>query len=424
MNDLEGRLKEAYVAATDTVSPDNLRRLDEQFVLITWPEPRRQRPVRRWLIPLTSVAVLAIIAATALPAFLTSSGGGRATSAQGERFVGALTPDSRQFVIVNAATGMKVASVTPPTQHEIFSNAATGDGVTYVTAVTRPGVCGARLYKFSLDSAGKPGRLTPFDGGHLLQDVSQLALSADGHSFADLVYVCPAAKKANASLYFVNFKTGQKRRWTIYSFSTISELSLSRDGGLLVLGGGPINGLRSGIVLVNTSGRSGPINARSADLVTLGRIRPSPWVLGCPSDHHPERTYSLLRHHRSRSDECVRADQGRRRQHQESQARSPCDWLDRPGHRPVGSPGDRDPSGRTFLNQNIHDQSRDRADHLPEAFVLHPERRPLHLVNAAGSAGVLVIWKTNPARGTAESPGHDQPAAWWSRWSWRPLWRS
>ena len=268
MNDLEGRLKEAYVAATDTVSPDNLRRLDEQFVLITWPEPRRQRPVRRWLIPLTSVAVLAIIAATALPAFLTSSGGGRATSAQGERFVGALTPDSRQFVIVNAATGMKVASVTPPTQHEIFSNAATGDGVTYVTAVTRPGVCGARLYKFSLDSAGKPGRLTPFDGGHLLQDVSQLALSADGHSFADLVYVCPAAKKANASLYFVNFKTGQKRRWTIYSFSTISELSLSRDGGLLVLGGGPINGLRSGIVLVNTSGRSGPINARSADLVT------------------------------------------------------------------------------------------------------------------------------------------------------------
>ncbi len=268
MNDLEGRLKEAYVAATDTVSPDNLRRLDEQFVLITWPEPRRQRPVRRWLIPLTSVAVLAIIAATALPAFLTSSGGGRATSAQGERFVGALTPDSRQFVIVNAATGMKVASVTPPTQHEIFSNAATGDGVTYVTAVTRPGVCGARLYKFSLDSAGKPGRLTPFDGGHLLQDVSQLALSADGHSFADLVHVCLGREEGQCQSLLRQLQDRAEAAVDhLQLFHDQRALAIS-DGGLLVLGGGPINGLRSGIVLVNTSGRSGPIDARSADLVT------------------------------------------------------------------------------------------------------------------------------------------------------------
>ena len=123
MKQLEDRLKDAYTAATETVNPENVRQLDEQSVLITWPGvKRRPHPVRRWLVPLTPVAMLAVIAATALPAFLPSSsrGGGRAASGLGERFIGAFTPNTQTFFIINALTGVRIAAVAPPARGDII----------------------------------------------------------------------------------------------------------------------------------------------------------------------------------------------------------------------------------------------------------------------------------------------------------------
>lgn len=272
MNDIEERLKDAYFAATDTVSPGDIRQLDEQSFLITWPGTKRPRPVRRWAIPVATFAMVAVIAATALPRFLTSAGGRTGGSPSGDRFLSALTPNSRQIIVINAATGTKVASVAPPASNETFRTAATGDGITYVTAVTRPGACGARLFQFRLDSAGKPGPLTPFDGGRQLQDVSMLAMSANGHSFAYLVHTCPVEKRRNGYVYFVNFKTGLHRQWRVGTYGTINGLSLTADGSKLAVGVNLVAGLRSGILLKDTSDRSGIIDDPDRTLVTADEL--------------------------------------------------------------------------------------------------------------------------------------------------------
>ncbi|HET7018219.1 MAG TPA: hypothetical protein VFI65_30155 [Streptosporangiaceae bacterium] len=275
MNQLEDRLKDAYAAAIETVNPENIRQLDEQSVLITWPQAERPRSTRRWAMPLAAVATLAIIVAASLPTFLPSSshGGGRAPSGLGERFIGAFTPNTQTFFIINALTGVRIAAVTPPSRGEIFRTVATGNGITYVTAVSAPGACGARLYKFSLNSAGKPSKLTPFDGGRLLQDVTELALSADGHAFAYLVHTCPFAKQRNGYVYFVNFKTGLHRQWRVARYTTFSGISLTANGGQLAVGGSPIDGLRSGILLKpTTDGSRGGIDYPERALVAADKL--------------------------------------------------------------------------------------------------------------------------------------------------------
>jgi hypothetical protein len=275
VNQLEDRLTDAYAAAIETVNPEDIRQLNEQSVLIGWPQPSRPRPTRRWAIPLAAVATLAIIIAAALPAFLPSSSGGRnrASSAMGERFIGAFTPNTQTFFIINALTGVRIAAVAPPSRPAIFRTVATGNGITYVTAVSPPGACGARLYKFSLNSAGRPSKLTPFDGGRLLQDVTQLALSADGNAFAYLVHTCPFAKQRNGYVYFVNFKTGLHRQWRVPRYTTFSGISLTANGGQLAVGGSPIAGLRSGILLKPTTDPSrGGLDDPDRTLVTADEL--------------------------------------------------------------------------------------------------------------------------------------------------------
>jgi hypothetical protein len=267
MSDIEERLRDAYLTATDTVSAGSIRQLDEPSVVITWPAAKPVRSGRRWTVPLTTAAVLTVIAATTLTAFLTR-GDGTASSPPGEHFVSVLTANSRKLIILNIATGARTASVTPPGKQETFRTAATGDGVTYVAAVTRPGGCGTRLYKFRLSAAGIPSRLTRFDGGYHYENVYQMALSADGRIFSYLVHSCSSStRKLVASLDVLNAKTGQRTRWTLPGRSKISGLSLTSDGGVLALAGGPIDGVRSGIVLVNTSGASGSVRAHSRLLV-------------------------------------------------------------------------------------------------------------------------------------------------------------
>ena len=218
MNDIEERLRDAYLAATDTVSAGNIRLLDEQSVVITWPTAKPPRPARRWAIPLATVAAaLAVLAATVLPKYLTASGPSSdgvvpRLNPLGEHFVSAVTPNSRKFFIIDLATGARVGTVAPPGPDKFFKSAATGDGVTYVATVERPGGCGTWLYQFRLNSAGKPSRLTPFDGGFVREIVSRLQPSADGHTFAYLAHRCGAAV---AGLNFVDLRSGQTRQWSV-----------------------------------------------------------------------------------------------------------------------------------------------------------------------------------------------------------------
>lgn len=274
MNEVEDRLKDAYAAAADTVSSGNIRQLDEQSVVITWPASQPARRARRWAIPVTTVAAaLAVIAAIALPSYPTSGHGNRkvALNPLGERFVGALTPGSAKFVILNLSTGAKTATVTLPEPQDLFKAAATGDGVQYVVSVVKKRTCGTRLYQFRLNSAGTPSKLTPFDGGQIHQIVGQLQLSADGHTFAYLARPCGAAR---ADLNVVNLTSGQHRQWSLPRKAKVNGLSLSGNGKKLTFSAGPINGIESAVYLLDTASPAGPVGQRSRILVKGGHFGP------------------------------------------------------------------------------------------------------------------------------------------------------
>jgi len=270
VNDLEDRLKQAYTAATDTVTAQSIRRLDEQSVVITWPAAKAPRPARRWAIPLTGAAVIAVAVAAALPTFLNSAGGGNVPlSPLGERFISAFTANSRHFYILKASTGLRVAAVAVPGSQSIFEAAATGNGVTYVAAVGRPGSCDTRLYRFRLNSAGKPSQLTSFDGGFLRSRVQQLALSADGRTFAYLARRCGATRPG---LNVVNFASGQHRQWSVPGDTGLSPMSMSGDGNLLTFASGSIKDSGTAIFLLKTTSAPGPIFQRSRVLVRANRF--------------------------------------------------------------------------------------------------------------------------------------------------------
>jgi hypothetical protein len=264
VNQLQDRLKDAYAAAAGTVGPENIRQLDEQSAVITWPTAKPQRSTRRWAMPLAIAATaLAVIAATALPQYLTSRSGNVPASSLGEHFVSALAP-GKNLVILKLSTGAKTATVTPPSPLDSFKAAATGNGVRYVVAVARQGRCGTSLYQFRLNSAGKPSRLTPFDGGHVHQKVNQLQLSADGRVFGYLAHRCGTA---GADLNIVNLKSGQHRQWTVPGKASISQLSLSGDGGRLTFGASQPDGSDTAVYLLDTASAQGPVVQRSRILV-------------------------------------------------------------------------------------------------------------------------------------------------------------
>jgi hypothetical protein len=145
--------------------------------------------------------------------------------------VSGLVPNSRDLIIVNLSTGKQTATVPLPGQHETFRTAATGDGVTYVAAVTKPRACGTWLYQFKLNSAGQPDRLTPFDGGYLHQNVNQIAMSADGRTFAYLAHRCSLAQAVTqANLTVVNVKTGQRRIWSVPGQAKIGPFAVFQPG--------------------------------------------------------------------------------------------------------------------------------------------------------------------------------------------------
>jgi hypothetical protein len=275
MNDLEDRLKDAYASAASTVSPASIRQLDEQSVVITWPTAKPPRSARRWAVPLTAAAVLAVTAAAALPTILSTAGGNVALNPLGERFVGALTPDSQKFAILSSAAGVKVATVTPPGPGATFRAAATGDGVTYVVA-TANGGCQSTIYHFKLNSAGQPSRLALLGRvGYVAQNVSQLAISGDGHLVAYLASRCtPEQGQSPLDITVVNLTNGQRAHWSLPRRTAVSPLSLSGDGHWLTFGADGIDGVHSAIYLLNTASAGGPIG-RSQVLVSSAKFNPS-----------------------------------------------------------------------------------------------------------------------------------------------------
>jgi hypothetical protein len=245
VNTLEDRLRDAYLAAVQAVPPETIRGLDDQAQGITrasHPRPRRQK-----LIPLAAAAAVAAVvvgAALVVPLALSGHQRGPATSPPGRRtgrpaaaqagpyppYFLALVPNGNWLSVLSATTGTQVARVLPPPGLS-FGALATGNGRTFVAAASRPRVCATYFYQFGLTGSGAPTALTPFAVPRLNQLVSDIAISADGHSFG--YYTEPCTQPPAAYLAVTNLATGQTRRWSLPSQADVGPLSLTADGHLL-----------------------------------------------------------------------------------------------------------------------------------------------------------------------------------------------
>jgi hypothetical protein len=274
VNTIEDRLRDAYLAAADTVNPDTIGRLDEQSVTITGPRHRPPRTRNRsWMTPVLAAAALAVIAiaaTTVLPGLLR---GNVASSGIGERFLGMLNRPGSRVIILNATTGARVAAIAAPGRSTTFEAAATGNGVSYAVAVGGMPRCSFRLYQFSLNSLGKPGKLTPLVTGDVNGQIDQLALSADGSTFA--YFTSPCGSQGTSELHVINLVTRRSRQWPAPNGAAVRSLSLTSDGRLLaylystgvpgVLG---TPGTPEVAYLLRTSAGPGSLLARSRVLAT------------------------------------------------------------------------------------------------------------------------------------------------------------
>src|ERR1700722_15695616 len=263
MTDIEDRLRDAYRGATQVVRPASIRTLGEQSAAISWPaEPADRLRSRRWVAAFAAAAAVVVIAAGAaavVPHLLsrhrpsqpvTSSRGGQPgrhgqaakhNSAPvppgviASRYAVAISADGGAAITVHRVPSGQVAGrVATPGAQWIVDALATGDGATYVVAAGQSGVCGTSLFEFTLDGSGQPSKLTPFSPDHIDEQLSSIALSADGKSLAYWGQQCGSDRGSPpADLGLVNLTTQQTKLWSLPGQEDVTPLYLSADGSLL-----------------------------------------------------------------------------------------------------------------------------------------------------------------------------------------------
>lgn len=278
MNDLEYRLRDAYLGATQTVRPDAIRPLDQASATISGPAtPTSRSGHRRWMIPLSAAAAVVAIGVTVasvLPnvlAGLRAHNHGRGAAVAGSpatHFLTAISGDGAEITVHNATTGATVTTIQPPGPGLNFNTLATGNGVSYVAAVWPEGACGTSLYRFRLRSDGQPTALTRLGPRDVSQMISQLAVSEDGSTLAFWGATCARAPSDAADdLGVMNLATGSLRQWSLPGPVNVNPLYLSADGRLLEYSVTPSRFAPSGIYLLSASAAPGAATSRSRVLV-------------------------------------------------------------------------------------------------------------------------------------------------------------
>jgi hypothetical protein len=272
VNTIEDRLRDAYLAAADTVPPESmpadrarwLRDREPWSSRHGWPARRGQR----LLIPFAAAAaVIAVAAGSTVLAQHTVAGPagagghrGRPVSVSGTGTAHgpavAVTGTPRFFVamnwtthpsmfVVNAATGTRGAAITPPFPAGELRGVATGNGRTFVAAAVRPGTCRTTLYRFGLSAGGRPTGMT--ESGTVPGAIGSpwgMAVAGNGRTVAYAAWQwkkCPSANSPGhqqplgAYLAVVNTATGQTKHWSFSvtgknAFTGTGDVSLSADG--------------------------------------------------------------------------------------------------------------------------------------------------------------------------------------------------
>jgi len=283
---MEERVRDAFGAAAETVTAQDL------------PGPpapagraRAARGLRAWagwvrlhaLVPVAaavSVAVIIVTATVVVPRLLAGPAGGQAGALAGAPKFFAGVAEGRTVVnIYRSATGRVAAFVRPPGHLRVFRAVSRlGSDRAYVVAAATNNGCTTRLYRFTIDSRGRPSGLTPLSVPQVTGVVGELAGSAGGTVLAYTASgpCLPHGPRAHWRAGVIRLATGQVTTWT-YPMETgrrstsLGSLSLTADGSMLGLDAGPdgrIAGVEDAWALP-TSSPGGPLTRHARKVLHL-----------------------------------------------------------------------------------------------------------------------------------------------------------
>jgi hypothetical protein len=173
-------------------------------------------------------------------------------------------PHADQLVVRDSLTGKIVGTVAPPTG-QFFGSVAGAGNRTFVAAVMPTGGrCVNQLYQFQLNASGQPGPLTAL---HVavpgnFSETDTLAVTPDGRTIAYATYICGQGR---GEFGVIDLATRRVRVWSAAGLTFPVGLSLSANGRLLAFAepGDPAR-------ILNTAAAVGSITARSQILSRNG----------------------------------------------------------------------------------------------------------------------------------------------------------
>lgn len=287
---VEQRLREAFMAAAQTVAADSIRDLPvtagqprdtwgggARFQQETrpgrtaqWRDGTSEWPPRfreRVLVPLAAAAAVTLITVTMTVIVPALTAGGRsitpALGADVRRYHQALggaapaffvgirqlrtkvpEPAAATLAVYSAVSGKVVARLSPPGPGRWFQAvAALGSDGSFVAAAS-PGRgqdrCHTWLYRFSLGPLGRPGAVEPLAVPEVAGEIaynSSLAASADGRIVAYATKDCTKALVGQIGV--IHLATRTVTTWGTVFPANPRNLSLSADGAVLSLAGNP-----------------------------------------------------------------------------------------------------------------------------------------------------------------------------------------
>ena len=276
MSEIENRLRAAFAADAETISPFSVRAIDlstaRRRLTIRRPRPgfgraddQRRGRVLVPAIAAVSIAVVAVGATiavpklgigrdgheAALPAALAGAyPGGRVPTASPPRFIVMVVaggPAGRSsLAVVNSATGRVTGHLAAPNGQSFWQVSNFGSDRRFAVIVAAKfdqSPCVYETYEFRLTATGHPVGLAkaPDVGSAAENFPSLMASSSNGHTLATAQLGCFKPPYAGVnSLAFQPITTGSVRHiptWTIYPPSTFDDLSLSGDGKVAALTG-------------------------------------------------------------------------------------------------------------------------------------------------------------------------------------------
>jgi hypothetical protein len=274
---MEERVRDAFGAAAETATAEDLPGPPAPAGR-SWPT----RGLRAWaprvrmhaLVPIAAAACVTAIVVTAtlvVPKLLAGPPAG-ALAGPPRFFAGVAEhppghfPPSTVLNIYRSATGRVVATARLPKPDHVFAAVARlGSGRTYVAAaMTSFRGCRSQLYRFSIDSRGRPSELTPLGVPQVTGSVMELVGSADGKVLA---YTASGrcAPRGHQVAGVIHLATRQVTTWPyLMGRTTFGSVSLTADGSVLGFAGGTDGpyGPEDAWVLP-TSSPSGPLTSHA-----------------------------------------------------------------------------------------------------------------------------------------------------------------